>query len=352
MFVKVFVMTHKEFPVPPDPVYIPLQVGRSLSNDLGFLGDHTGDNISDKNRSFCELTGMYWIWKNLKTEGYVGVCHYRRYPVNEKNLIMTEEEYLSILKEYEFITTKKLTLNFSYYDGYAANHNIRDLDVTGEVIREKFPEYYPAFLRLVHQNQTYFGNIIITSKENFDAYASWLFAILFETEERIDISEYDDYHKRVFGFLSEFLLTVWLDVNRLSVYEIMVGMTSEKYETMDVKDAIAAYFAKKDLVGAKKYLQDTLQKRPDILMEASDITGELKLAMQMIATFEREYQESKSALLDSVQDFKELVKHFEKVNAIVRRQKNLTFQTEDLAYLQSRCISKTMLQIAIELMVK
>ena len=97
MPVKVFAITHKSFVVPSDPVYIPLQVGRALAEDLGYVGDYTGDHISEKNKSYCELTGMYWIWKNIRTSDYVGICHYRRYPVNDNNVIMNEVEYEEII---------------------------------------------------------------------------------------------------------------------------------------------------------------------------------------------------------------------------------------------------------------
>ena len=60
--------------------YLPIQVGKAISNtDLGVQGDNTGDNISEKNQSYCELTGIYWAWKNLKNVDYIGLCHYRRY---------------------------------------------------------------------------------------------------------------------------------------------------------------------------------------------------------------------------------------------------------------------------------
>jgi len=349
MSVKMFTITHKEFPKPLDPVYIPLHVGRILSKDLGYMGDHTGDHISHKNSSFCELTGMYWIWKNLKTKDNVGICHYRRYPVNNNNVIMNENEYDSILQEYDLITTKKLTLNFSYYEGYAANHNIRDLDVTGEVIRQKYPEYNQSFQNLVHENHTYFGNIIVTSKEIFDRYSEWLFTVLFEVEAQIDISGYDDYHKRVFGFLSEFLLTVWIDVNKIKVYECKVGMTAEKYETADMKSVLADFFAHQDFLGAKSYFLEVLKRRPDVLMEASDINGELKLAMQMIATFELECDKSGKSILNRINNFQELISIFETLNRIVTKAYWNEIQNEDVQYLEKYEISDQMIEVSIQI---
>lgn len=82
---------------------------------------------------------------------------------------------------------QKVLLNNSYYDGFLANHNIRALEMTGKVITEKYPEYADAFEQLVNGRQTYFGNILVTSKILFDEYASWLFSIFFEVAERIEL---------------------------------------------------------------------------------------------------------------------------------------------------------------------
>lgn len=298
MAVTIFTMTHKKFDTPGDPIYMPLHVGRAGGEDYGYAGDDTGDNISDKNCYYGELTGVYWVWKNVRTTDYVGICHYRRYFCTEEGRILTQKDYLSILKEYDMIVSKKLKLNYSYFDGYASDYNIFDLVTTGEVIRQIYPEYYDTFERLVHGNGTYFGNMMAASKALYDEYAAWLFTIFAEVEKRIDPSGYDDYHKRVYGFISEFLLLVWTEVKGLKVYECKVGMTTEKYETRQMKERLSEFFAKGDLTGAKDYFLGVLEKRPDVLMEASDITGELKLAMQVIAVCESERQEYGESVLD------------------------------------------------------
>ena len=92
MSIKIFVMTHKQFEDPTDSMYVPLQVGHAISPELGYLADDTGDNISRKNKSFCELTGIYWLWKNFHTCDYIGICHYRRYLINRQGLIFTEKD--------------------------------------------------------------------------------------------------------------------------------------------------------------------------------------------------------------------------------------------------------------------
>ena len=81
MDMKIYTLTHKKFNVPPDPLYVPLQVGREGKADLGYLCDNTGENISALNCYYSELTGLYWIWKNDHETECVGTCHYHRYVI-------------------------------------------------------------------------------------------------------------------------------------------------------------------------------------------------------------------------------------------------------------------------------
>ena len=80
MDIKLFVCCHKPVNVPKHPLLVPLQVGAALAGEHfpGFLHDDAGDSISEKNRSYCELTGQYWAWKNVEAD-YYGFFHYRRY---------------------------------------------------------------------------------------------------------------------------------------------------------------------------------------------------------------------------------------------------------------------------------
>lgn len=346
MSVTIFTMTHKKFEEPKDGIYIPLHVGRARAANLGYAGDDTGDNISALNCYYGELTGVYWIWKNIHTEDYIGVCHYRRYLVDEQDVILTERAYEELLQQYDIITTKVLRLNCAYYDGYAANHHIKDLIETGNVIKEKYPEYYNTYDQIVHSNKTLFGNIMVTSKKLFDEYAAWLFDIFFEVQKRIEIDSYDDYHKRVFGFISEILLLVWITQRKLSFCECKVGMIGEKKETIEIKRHLAELFRQKDIAGAKAYFLLSLEKRPDVLMEASDIYGELKLSMQVISTCNLEMQENGSCVLDRITDFRELMKYFSRINAIAARRRDGESMPEDETYVNREHVSTVAMNIA------
>ena len=97
MKIQMIVAAHKAYRMPQDPMYIPIHVGKAGKElELGFQGDNTGDNISEKNFSYCELTGLYWAWKHLDGD-YIGLSHYRRYfrgksGKNKWDCILTQQQ--------------------------------------------------------------------------------------------------------------------------------------------------------------------------------------------------------------------------------------------------------------------
>ena len=99
--VEIVIATHKKYDFPKGESYLPLQVGaNNNANDLGFEKDNTGDNISEKNPYFCELTGLYWAWKNLKSD-YIGLVHYRRHFTLKAGKIKIEKRLNSALSDAE-----------------------------------------------------------------------------------------------------------------------------------------------------------------------------------------------------------------------------------------------------------
>ena len=345
--IRIYAMTHRKFTEPTDPLYVPLQVGSALHPDLGYLSDNTGVNISKKNIYYSELTGHYWLWKNVTDVDYIGTCHYRRYLLNEKDLIFTRSQLLDLLADYDVITSKCIELDYSYHYGFSDNHNVKDLDETGEVIREICPEYYDTFIKLVNENHTYFGNIFVMKKSMYDEYCSWLFGIFAELEHRIDADSYDSYHKRVYGFISEFLLYVWVTVNHLKAYECKVGLIGEKVETAEMKKNLTEYFNNRDLDGAKEYFLAYQKKRPDVLMEASDVTGDLRVAMQVIATAQAERSATGSCILDRNNEFADLVRDFKILNSCILRFKTNRNREEDYELLRKMRVSSQAVRISI-----
>lgn len=227
MDIKILVATHKPYWMPSDSVYMPIHVGREGKTDIGFTGDNTGDNISTKNPYFCELTGLYWAWKNLNCE-YIGLCHYRRYfstgKGEKKERIMSRFDYERLLSMYDVVVPAKR----NYYietvrSQYEHAHNKRDLDEVQQIVHEKYPMYDRAFETVMKRKRLHILNMFAMKKELFNQYCEWLFDILFTLEKRIDISDYTPYEARVFGFLSERLFNVWLEYHStLAVKEVPV----------------------------------------------------------------------------------------------------------------------------------
>jgi len=139
---------------------------------------------------------------------------------------------------------------------------------------------------------------------------------LFEVYKRTDFTGYNGYQKRLLGFLSEFLQTIWIHHNCLSVLECMVGMVGEKHETETLRQQLAAFFEKGNYLAAKECFLNAYQKRPDILMEASDINGELRLCMQIISTCEFDNEAYGHCILEHYHTYAELVAHFKHLNSV------------------------------------
>lgn len=238
--VSIFIVSHKKYNFPKMEGYIPIQVGNG--ENLGILRDNTGDNISNKNQNYCELTALYWIWKNYKSD-IIGITHYRRYftknifssrPISKENV----EKYL---EKYDIILPKPLCmLRLNVKQQYANSHYIKDLLLCGEIIQEKYPKYTNSFNKIMEKKYFYQYNMLITKKEIFDDYMEWLFEILFELEKKIDITNYSDYDKRVYGFLSERLFNVWLEEHdKLKIKELPIINIEEKKQLLhNIKDCI------------------------------------------------------------------------------------------------------------------
>lgn len=227
MDIKVIVATHKKYWMPKDEVYLPLHVGRAGKENLGYQGDDTGDNISVKNKNYCELTGLYWAWKNLNAD-YLGLCHYRRYftrsnPRNcekKKKEILTGKEFEQILQHSPVIVPDKrkyyIETNRSHYNHA---HYAKDLLLTECIIKEKYGAYSDAFEKVMNRTWAHMFNMFVMRRDYFDAYCEWLFNVLGELEERTDIRAYDPIEARLYGYISELLLDVWLEKNRIKYHE-------------------------------------------------------------------------------------------------------------------------------------
>ncbi len=228
MNVSMVVAAHKQYEMPKGAVYIPVHAGAEGKKSIGFIGDNTGDNISSLNPLFCELTVLYWAWKNLDYD-YLGLVHYRRYfKGNNKakskiSSIITESEIKSLLQNTDIILPKKRYYYIeTIYSHYAHTFSAKDLDITGQIIAKKYPEYKDAFDRVMRRRSGHMFNMFVMKKEYVDSYCSFLFDVLFELKNRLDISNYTDFQKRLFGRVSERLTDVWIETNNLKYVEVPV----------------------------------------------------------------------------------------------------------------------------------
>ncbi len=220
MNIKILVAAHKNYEMPQDQnLYLPIFVGKELHPDVNhtFQGDNTGENISVKNAHYNELTAIYWAWRNLDAEA-IGLVHYRRYlSLNkQKNLatILTQQQAESLLQNHDIILPKKRNYYIeSNYAHYVHAHHAEPLDLARKIIARDYPDYVVAFDEVMQRKSAHMFNMFIMKQQPFNEYCQWLFDILAKVEQNLDISDYNQYEARVYGFISERLLDVWLTVN-------------------------------------------------------------------------------------------------------------------------------------------
>ncbi|MBQ9478636.1 MAG: DUF4422 domain-containing protein [Selenomonadaceae bacterium] len=219
--------------MPQDDVYLPLHVGRSGKPDLGYVGDDSGDNISDKNSSFCELTGLYWAWKNLSAD-YLGLCHYRRYFGSKnffdgvelvKQKVFRRADYERLLDGVDVL----LPTRRNYYvetvrSQYEHAHSPRDLDRIEHIISCLYPDNLRSFRAVMSRRRLHLWNMFVMKRQLVEEYCRWLFDILFEFERWMDKNAQPNEKLRLFGFVSERLLDVWLFDKNLKTVETDVVM--------------------------------------------------------------------------------------------------------------------------------
>lgn len=259
----IFSVFHKDYPQPNCDFIKPIQVGKALSDhDLGFLKDNEGDHISAKNPTYCELTALYWIWKNSEhiNSEFIGLSHYRRYfclpeKLKKKKLFLTIEKpnkngvysktltneglqkiasneikatLLSHLTAQEIIVAKATPLgskkhyDFTIKDSYIYNH-IREDWYTLEAALEKICPTYAQFGKTYFETakEMHSFNMFIGSKAFLNEYCTWLFPILTALEQTVKLSDYP-YQRRIFGFMAERLLNLYIKKNNLATAEYPV----------------------------------------------------------------------------------------------------------------------------------
>lgn len=214
--VKILIACHKpDSSIRKDDIYMPIQVGKALNPELnlGFQCDNTGDNISDKNNSYCELTALYWAWKNLRNVDYIGLAHYRRYFKME----MTPQNIINILRRNDIICIKDQVYPISVYRQLVYLLTMEDVDIMIDTLLELHPEMKQVIIDYFYRNNKFSQlNMMIANWEIFDHYCSFIFPILNRIENRLLPHKYVRL-VRILGYMSEALLGLWIRYNNLKV---------------------------------------------------------------------------------------------------------------------------------------
>lgn len=187
-----------------------IQVGAALTDkDINAeFRDDTDENISNRNKQFCELTGLYWMWKHA-VQDIVGLVHYRRHFLIPEDWLMRMEQY-----DVDVILPLPLYVAPSIEDNYRNRHIGTNWDYMLEYLKYNMSEDYEAVLTFFRETSLYSPcNMFIMRREVLNDLCQWLFPILFYVAEKGGIIE-DIYQNRYPGFISERLITYFFDKNR------------------------------------------------------------------------------------------------------------------------------------------
>lgn len=221
---KIFISQHKTCAVPECGILFPVQAGTAVKRpqfDCA-LHDNDGENISAQNPYYCELTVMYWAWKNVSAD-YYGFFHYRRYLsldgkkhklpykfsrradkrfINKARL----ERAAQYVRDYDLILPyfENMYMSAEEYYARSAGHDVNDLKSVLKIINEDYPDYAADAEAYLSSEKQLFSNIFIMKKDLFFEYCEWLFAILF----KFDAAE-ENRALRTDGYLAERLLGIW-----------------------------------------------------------------------------------------------------------------------------------------------
>ncbi len=294
MHIKVVVALHKPYRVPSDPLYLPLQVGAAGKEGFAVLDeagnscggfiqrDDEGVNISAKNPFYCELTGLYWAWKNLDADA-IGLVHYRRHFAgvsrrarkggsDKWNSILTLEKVnrLFAVGADIIIPNRRKYYIESLYSHYSHTLDAHHLDLARQIVEEKYPAYIPDLDRTYKQTWGYMFNMCIMSREWLDDYCTWLFDVLGELESRLtqELSQSSNqgqaqsltpFEARIYGRVSEILFNVWLNY-QLELATVEPGLKLWPFELETIHMESVNWFKKGGAFLAAKFFGKKYKK--------------------------------------------------------------------------------------------
>ena len=277
--IKIFISAHKECFQIQNPLIYYVQVGaKNKKHFKGMFHDDEGENISEKNDKYCELTAQYWAWKNIHDADYYGFWHYRRfmsfrnenYPMdiyynvifNDLNenvyeqLNLTAQSMKENISHYDIIVTTATNINSldsrvhtnrEHYE-IASFQFKEDLDVMVEIIKEFYPEFYNISLYYLDEiPYGYFCNMFIMKKDIFLKYNEWLFSILEEHEKRRNYTNYDKTAFRVSGYLGERLFGIYYMYLKQNKNYKLLELQRTFFHNVEKDDFLVPFFKEKNV---------------------------------------------------------------------------------------------------------
>jgi len=259
MNMKLFAAFHKPFYQPPVNFIVPIWAGRNGRDISGQMkGDDTGDHISQLNPYFCELTMMYWVWKNagMQPNDVWGTSHYRRYfaapftglfdrnkkilhkkptegninsYVNEslKTAALQHLQHADVIIPHLVNASLQRKVLITIEEQYVRDHPAEDWQILKQVILEKYPSYESSLNIFCNRIQLAIANMMITTGAVWNDYLTWLFDILFEVHKRLPVKT-DVYQQRAPGFMAERLMNLYILHNGLSVQHLPIVVFDKK----------------------------------------------------------------------------------------------------------------------------
>lgn len=262
---KIYIVTHKEFDTSllKYDYYIPLYVGKG-DNPEGYVRDNTNDNIADKNDSYCELSALYWIWKNSDCD-IVGLEHYHRFFVQFRRKkitikgrflvifkrrcfeILSQQNINQLLSEYDIIVKNSVVYKSRNADVFLESLNKDLLDYVDLLIANEYTKYHDEYRKMMQRHTHFNCNMFIGYKSVIDQYCGWLYEVLNKIDDNNRIINGDRLHNRELGYVGEMLFEPWIRVNNIN-YKCVdtVNTTSNMNyeEIITIKDCISKITSK------------------------------------------------------------------------------------------------------------
>ncbi len=277
--VKILIGYHKPAHLFQSEILVPIHCGRSCCSEPSkdgqidsswllnnMIGDDTGDNISKDNRYVNEASGIYWAWKNYASLGnpdYIGFMQYGKHLIFNPCAKISKERWLPgakvynydldsylqmknlspeyiipLLKRYDCLCPEKYDVsNLSGHPkscrerfGELSRGKIEVFDVMVEIINRKFPQFIPFLKEIETKTSHYPLNMFVMRRDLFQAYGDFIFPVLQEILNRVDLSKASVEQKRAPAYCAEFLTSMYLSYlskNGYNVKELNVVVMKE-----------------------------------------------------------------------------------------------------------------------------